>query len=127
MEQGQGRAARRRRLLQSDIGPGTSLALVGAYVLAGELATTNDVHPALARYQRVMRPFTDAAPRFSVSLVRLASPKTCNGIRVLHAGVGLAASLSALPSPPSAVEAWSTSVSAACPFPTTRSLAIKAN
>jgi 2-polyprenyl-6-methoxyphenol hydroxylase-like FAD-dependent oxidoreductase len=73
-------------------GAGTSLALIGAYVLAGELATTNDVHSALARYQRVMQPFADAAPRFSAGLVRLASPKTRNGIRVLHAGARLAAS-----------------------------------
>jgi hypothetical protein len=31
-------------------------------------------------------------PRFSAGLVRLASPKTRNGIRVLHAGATLAAS-----------------------------------
>jgi 2-polyprenyl-6-methoxyphenol hydroxylase-like FAD-dependent oxidoreductase len=42
-------------------GQGTSLAIVGAYVLAGELATSPD-DPALAfeRYERVMRPFVAA-------------------------------------------------------------------
>jgi 2-polyprenyl-6-methoxyphenol hydroxylase-like FAD-dependent oxidoreductase len=53
-------------------GAGTSLVLIGAYVLAGELATTNDVHSALSRYQHVMQPFAGAAPRFSVGLA--ASP-----------------------------------------------------
>lgn len=36
-------------------GQGTSLALVGAYVLAGELATSGDL--ALARYESEMRPY----------------------------------------------------------------------
>lgn len=42
-------------------GQGTSLAIVGAYVLAQELAGTPD-HPAdaFARYDRKMRPFVDA-------------------------------------------------------------------
>jgi hypothetical protein len=39
-----------------------------------------------------MQPFANAAPRFSAGLVRLASPKTRNGIRVVHAGARLAAS-----------------------------------
>jgi 2-polyprenyl-6-methoxyphenol hydroxylase-like FAD-dependent oxidoreductase len=38
-------------------GQGTSLALVGAYVLAGELATHSSHAKAFAAYERVMRPF----------------------------------------------------------------------
>lgn len=38
-------------------GQGTSLALVGAYVLAGELATHTSHAKAFAAYERVMRPF----------------------------------------------------------------------
>ncbi|MCZ9346361.1 FAD-dependent monooxygenase, partial [Streptomyces sp. TRM76130] len=38
-------------------GQGTSLALVGAYVLAGELATHADHTEAFDAYDRVMRPF----------------------------------------------------------------------
>ncbi|WP_214409843.1 FAD-dependent monooxygenase [Sphaerisporangium fuscum] len=42
-------------------GQGTSLALVGAYVLAGELAAAHGDHAAgLAAYEREMRPFTEA-------------------------------------------------------------------
>ena len=38
-------------------GQGTSLALVGAYVLAGSLATARDHRAAFATYEREMRPF----------------------------------------------------------------------
>ena len=36
-------------------GVGTSLALIGAYVLAGELSRTDDTRAALMRYERFMR------------------------------------------------------------------------
>lgn len=38
-------------------GLGTTLALVGAYVLAGEISRSDDVDAALDAYQQVMRPF----------------------------------------------------------------------
>ncbi|QRY61068.1 FAD-dependent monooxygenase [Gordonia sp. PDNC005] len=38
-------------------GLGTTLALVGAYVLAGEISRSDDVDDALDAYQQVMRPF----------------------------------------------------------------------
>jgi len=41
-------------------GQGTSLALVGAYVLAGELASQDEPSEALAAYERIMRPFVEA-------------------------------------------------------------------
>jgi 2-polyprenyl-6-methoxyphenol hydroxylase-like FAD-dependent oxidoreductase len=41
-------------------GQGTSLALVGAYVLAGELATHADPAGAFASYERITRPFAEA-------------------------------------------------------------------
>ncbi|WP_437904669.1 FAD-dependent monooxygenase [Sorangium sp. So ce327] len=40
-------------------GQGTSTAMVGAYVLAGELATHSDPGAAFASYERVMRPFVE--------------------------------------------------------------------
>ncbi|MDO3634506.1 FAD-dependent monooxygenase [Mycolicibacterium arseniciresistens] len=72
-------------------GAGTSLALIGAYVLAGELAGGDDVRRALTEYQRVMQPFVATAPTVRAGVLRLANPRTRNGIRVLHAGAGLAA------------------------------------
>jgi 2-polyprenyl-6-methoxyphenol hydroxylase-like FAD-dependent oxidoreductase len=41
-------------------GQGTSLALVGAYVLAGELAAHDDTVDAFVAYERIMRPFVEA-------------------------------------------------------------------
>ncbi len=41
-------------------GQGTSLALVGAYVLAGELASHDDPADAFAAYERTLRPFVEA-------------------------------------------------------------------
>jgi len=40
-------------------GQGTSLALVGAYLLAGELSKQPDVATALASYENLMRPFAE--------------------------------------------------------------------
>ncbi|WP_222105722.1 FAD-dependent monooxygenase [Paraburkholderia sp. BCC1885] len=41
-------------------GQGSSLALVGAYVLAGELAAHADPVDAVASYERIARPFMEA-------------------------------------------------------------------
>jgi 2-polyprenyl-6-methoxyphenol hydroxylase-like FAD-dependent oxidoreductase len=41
-------------------GQGTSIALVGAYVLAGELAAHDDPADAFACYERIVRPFVEA-------------------------------------------------------------------
>ncbi|MEV3903855.1 FAD-dependent monooxygenase [Mycobacterium sp. NPDC050551] len=72
-------------------GAGTSLALIGAYVLAGELARGSDIRTALVDYQRAMQPFVDTAPNVRAGVLRLANPRTRNGIRILHAGAGIAA------------------------------------
>ncbi|WP_218594016.1 FAD-dependent monooxygenase [Pseudonocardia oceani] len=42
-------------------GLGTNLALVGAHVLAGELAAADDHRAAFERYERVLRPYVDRA------------------------------------------------------------------
>lgn len=72
-------------------GAGTSLALIGAYILAGELGTADDTAAALQNYQHLMRPFVAAAPRVRAEVLRLANPRTPAGIRLLHTAVGIAA------------------------------------
>jgi 2-polyprenyl-6-methoxyphenol hydroxylase-like FAD-dependent oxidoreductase len=72
-------------------GAGTSLALIGAYILAGELGSADDVVGALARYERLMTPFIDAAPLIRPRMLQLMNPRTRSGIRVLHAGAGVVA------------------------------------
>jgi 2-polyprenyl-6-methoxyphenol hydroxylase-like FAD-dependent oxidoreductase len=73
-------------------GAGTSLALIGAYILAGELAGAAHIDTALAQYERLLRPFADTAPKVSERTLRLANPRSRNGIRVLDAVLRLAAS-----------------------------------
>jgi len=72
-------------------GAGTSLALIGAYILAGELAGSSDIGAALSRYQDLMKPFVGTAPKVRGGMLRFMNPGTRNGIRVFHAGAGLAA------------------------------------
>src|ERR1700733_7757107 len=66
-------------------GGGSSLALIGAYVLAGELSRTDDLDDALARYEQFMRPHVSAAQRVQPAVLRAANPYTGVGIRTLHA------------------------------------------
>ncbi len=66
-------------------GMGTSLALVGAYVLAGELARHRGDHrAAFASYESLMRPYVTQTQRLPPGIPRLANPKTRLGIQVFH-------------------------------------------
>src|ERR1700678_1966693 len=72
-------------------GGGSSLALIGAYVLAGELSRTDDLHTALGRYEQFMRPHVTSAQEVRPAMLRRANPRTRAGIRALHAGASLVA------------------------------------
>jgi len=73
-------------------GGGSSLALIGAYVLAGELSRTDDVHTALVRYEQFMRPHVAGAQDVRPAVLRRANPRTRGGIRLLHTGARAVAS-----------------------------------
>jgi deazaflavin-dependent oxidoreductase (nitroreductase family) len=73
-------------------GTGTSLALIGAYLLAGELSRTDDLEAGLAGYEKVMRSVVDSIPPVKMSVLRRANPRTHGGIRALHAGARVIAS-----------------------------------
>jgi 2-polyprenyl-6-methoxyphenol hydroxylase-like FAD-dependent oxidoreductase len=64
-------------------GQGTSIALIGAYVLAGELAAAPGDHPrAFAEFETVMRPFVEANQalgRKSAKLIRSGERKSVAG------------------------------------------------
>ncbi|MER5326350.1 FAD-dependent monooxygenase [Streptosporangium roseum] len=66
-------------------GMGTNLALVGAYILAGELGTHDDHRDAFAAYEKVLRPYVAQAQDLPPGTPRLALPRTQAGISVLHA------------------------------------------
>jgi len=74
-------------------GMGTSLSLVGAYVLAGELATHDDVRTGLAAYERVLRPYVAQAQKLPPGTPRLANPRTRAGIAAFQTGLRVAAAL----------------------------------
>jgi 2-polyprenyl-6-methoxyphenol hydroxylase-like FAD-dependent oxidoreductase len=80
-------------------GMGTSLALVGAHVLAGELAAGDDHRAAFARYEAILRPYVERAQKLPPGTPRLAHLRTRAGIAVLHGGLRLASRLSRLGSP----------------------------
>lgn len=73
-------------------GTGTSLALIGAHELAGELSRDDDHLAAVARYERYMRPLADKAGQVSIDVLRRANPRTQRGIDLLHAGARLTSS-----------------------------------
>lgn len=72
-------------------GMGTTLSIVGAYVLAGEIAGHAEHREAFTAYERVMRPFVDRAQRLPPGVPRIANPRTSAGLAVLRAGLRLAA------------------------------------
>ncbi len=67
-----------------------TLALVGAYVLAGELAKHAHHRDAFASYETILRPYVDQAQELAPGVPRLAHPKTELGIALFHAGLRLA-------------------------------------
>ena len=89
-------------------GMGTSLSLVGAYVLAGELTARDDHREAFARFEATMRPDVDRAQKLPPGTPRLAFPRTRTGVTLLRSALRAAASpvgrrvtgLSGLFSPP---------------------------
>jgi 2-polyprenyl-6-methoxyphenol hydroxylase-like FAD-dependent oxidoreductase len=71
-------------------GIGTSLAMVGGYVLAGELAKADAPADALAAYERIMRPFVKAGQDLPKVVVRMLWPHSDIGLTLLHGALRLA-------------------------------------
>jgi 2-polyprenyl-6-methoxyphenol hydroxylase-like FAD-dependent oxidoreductase len=69
-------------------GLGTSVALVGAYVLAGELAAAEGDHrTAFARYEQIMRPYVGSAQEFPPGGVGGYAPNSALMIRMRAASM----------------------------------------
>jgi 2-polyprenyl-6-methoxyphenol hydroxylase-like FAD-dependent oxidoreductase len=63
-------------------GIGTSLAIIGGYVLAGEILRHDcDVRPALEAYEGLMQPFVQAQQR-STNMMRYLNPQTKWGVSI---------------------------------------------
>jgi 2-polyprenyl-6-methoxyphenol hydroxylase-like FAD-dependent oxidoreductase len=71
-------------------GHGTALSLVGAYVLAGELAAHNGDHArAFPAYQRELQAYVDQRMELPPGGVKAAMPMTATGIRLRDASTRL--------------------------------------
>ena len=79
------------------VGGGTSLAVVGAYVLAGELAHCRGDHrQAFAAYEAALRPYVDGSRALGRRVARLLPPKGNTAISAVFLG---ARALSHVPGP----------------------------
>lgn len=75
-------------------GLGTTMALVGAYVLAGCLIThEHDLLRALEQYEKDMRPFVDSAQSLGPGVPGIATPYTPWGIWALRTAIATVSSL----------------------------------
>ncbi|KAK4626339.1 FAD-dependent monooxygenase asL4 [Fulvia fulva] len=73
-------------------GMGTTVGVVGAYILAGELAKQpNDVAMAFKSYEERMRKFVDIAQKLAPGAPSLANPDTAWGIKILYTFLGFVA------------------------------------
>ena len=74
-------------------GMGTSLAFIGAYVLAGEISRRpDDIPAALEAYERILKPLVQSVQKLPPGIPWLVNPQTALGVRVLETvfwGVGL--------------------------------------
>lgn len=70
-------------------GMGTTVALVGAYVLAGELIRHKGDHAtAFDEYENKMRPFVAKAQKLPPGSPSIANPQTTLGIKIMHLLLG---------------------------------------
>lgn len=76
-------------------GAGTTLSLVGAYILAGELAKhAGDTKAGFEGYEEFMAPFAKKCQELVPGLPGIALPESEMGIRLLHGIIGIIAWLS---------------------------------
>ena len=73
-------------------GMGTTLAIVGAYLLAGELSRHDKHGDAFEAYEKRMRPFVEDVQRLPPGVPWLAHPKSKLGVSVVNTVAGILAS-----------------------------------
>ncbi|WP_442485698.1 FAD-dependent monooxygenase [Aeoliella sp. SH292] len=73
-------------------GMGTSLAILGAYLLAGEIAKNDNVSSALRAYETLFRPYVERAQKLPPGVPRLAYPQSRLGVAVFNKATSLIAS-----------------------------------
>ncbi|KAL9617676.1 MAG: hypothetical protein Q9160_007551 [Pyrenula sp. 1 TL-2023] len=93
-------------------GMGTSMAFIGAYVLAGEISRRpDDIPAALQSYERVLRPYFENVRKLPPGVPWIANPQSRLGIRVLETVMWTVGLLSKM-----GVAAWFSKAAAWLPF-----------
>ena len=76
-------------------GMGTSLAFIGAYVLAGEISRQpSNISAALESYEQVMRPYVESVQSLPPGIPWVVNPQSALGVKILNTGFWLAGLLS---------------------------------
>ena len=70
-------------------GMGTSVAIVGAYILAAEIARHENHKDAFASYESLLRPYVTKAQKLPPGAPRIATPETDLGIWFFHKVLGV--------------------------------------
>ncbi|KAI9715992.1 MAG: hypothetical protein M1812_005626 [Candelaria pacifica] len=66
-------------------GMGTSIAFIGAYVLAGEISRQKDNIPAaLDSYERILRPYVESIQKLPPGIPWIVNPQSALGVKVLE-------------------------------------------
>jgi 2-polyprenyl-6-methoxyphenol hydroxylase-like FAD-dependent oxidoreductase len=68
-------------------GMGTTLAVGGVYVLAGEIASHADLGDGLSEYERIMRPWVQQVQKLPPGVPRIANPISRAGATILQAAI----------------------------------------
>ena len=72
---------------------GAGSAIIGAYVLAGELSRSqSDIPNALEQYEKVLRPYVEKAQRLIPGAPQIANPQTEWGVWTFNKLTGIASS-----------------------------------
>ena len=66
-------------------GMGTSMAFIGAYVLAGEISNQpTDMPAALESYERILRPYVESVQKIPPGIPWIVNPQTMTGVKILE-------------------------------------------
>lgn len=72
---------------------GAGSAVIGAYVLAGEVSRSQDDIPnALKQYEKILRPYVEKAQRLLPGAPQIVTPQTEWGVWALNKTTGIASS-----------------------------------
>lgn len=66
-------------------GMGTSLAFIGAYILAGEVSESlHDLPAAVRSYERIMKPYVEKTQSLAPGIPWIVNPQSSTGVRILE-------------------------------------------